>query len=366
MKKNILLLISTIVILLILSEAGARIWTIFKPLQEYPDMGGYSYFPYLPYSPTPKFTDLDSLRVLNSRGFRNSVEFSIPKPANTFRIICLGGSTTYDDYGEQKDKDTWAGRLEHYLNLHSAGKKYEVINASGHNYDTYMNLIDFMTRCRDLQPDIIIIFEGINEIYFNGFDNVSFAHTNVFQPFNFNYHSYFYNLNHNMFLKYSMFLRLCYIKFFINPLNLNVMSTKKVHHYEIANLKNIAADSLFTFKKGLEGFIAISKADNSKIVFLSQAYNFKNFKNFFILNTEDYSEADERLRMLKEETARIHEKMKLTALQNDIPFLDMNEVLNQNDSLFANSMDAVHFSKTGSSFFGLRVYNFLVEKKLVD
>lgn len=360
MKKNLFLLFVTIIVLLILSEIGARIWDHFRPSQKYGDLGGYSYSPYLPYTPTPKFSD--STRVLNSRGFRNDAVFQIPKPDNVYRIICLGGSSTYDDYNDQPDNNIWTGRLYYYLNQSANGKQIEVINASAHNYTTYMNFIDYLTRCRDLQADMLIIYEGINEVYFNCFDSISFAHYNVFQPFDFKYSERYYNLNHNLFLKNSVLLKLLYIKFFINTQNLNFMSTKKVHNFDYELLKNAEKDSLLTFRKGLEGFIAVCNMDKCKLVFLSQAYNFNNFTNG--LNINNAGRVPERIEILKKETIRVKTLMEETARKYDVPFLDMNLLLNSNDLYFASSIDPVHFSKEGSDFFAKELSNFLKSNKL--
>lgn len=371
MKKNLLLLAATILILLILGEITARIWTHFKPLPTYTDIGGYSYYPYLPYSPTPNYREEDNIRVHNSRGFRNSYNIEVPKPPSVYRIICLGGSSTYDDYGKQPNELIWTGRLEYYLNRNSKGKKYEVVNAGAHNYTANMNLIDYMTRCRDLQPDAVIIYEGFNEMYFNGFDSANFAHANVFRSFDYNYQHYYNTVNHNPFLRYSTLLRFLYIKFYIYPLNLNIMSTRYVHSFDSHSLENISRDSLYTYKKALEGFVSLSPVDNFKLIFLSQAYNYDNMKRTLEQVDSSSGGADskkgaERLNMFTRESHRVMEMMRTIAAKYGVPYLDMNVVLNQNGKYFPDTYDPVHFSKEGSDFFARQVSEFLIRQKLVQ
>jgi len=163
-----------------------------------------------------------------------------------------------------------------------------------------------------------------------------------------------------------MFLRYIYIKLFISRLNLNVMATKTAHYYGLKNLKIAQSNSLFTFRKGLESFIAIAKADSSKLVFLSQAYNFENFRRYYESQPENKSDIPERMKTLKEETERVSKLMKEIADTNSIPFLDMNLIMNQQEDLFSGPIDNVHFSKKGSDFFGYNVYLFLKNQLLVD
>ena len=223
-KKKILFsfisIIFSIIIILIIGEVGTRIWLVYRP-EPIKQNTRYKYSPYLPYVATPYYKDTRLRNIEhNSRGFRNSYDIEIPKPQNVYRIACLGGSTTYSDYDYATNEQIWTGRLEYYLNTNSDGyeKKFQVINASAHNYTTYMNFIDYLTRLRDLEIDMVIIYQGANELYFNGYDDVSFAHYNVFKQVPFddvNRRIAYYN-NSRLF-RYSKFIKKLYKKFaFLN------------------------------------------------------------------------------------------------------------------------------------------------------
>lgn len=361
MKKNLLLLFVTLIIIFLFGEVAARLWGHFKnPVTKYPDKIRYAYFPYLPYTPTPGYEDKQKKIYHNQRGFRNSYEIISPKPANVYRIVCMGGSTTYSDYDNASNEEIWTGRLEYYLNQNSSDISFEVINASAHNYTTYMNLIDFLTRIRDLEVNMVILYEGINELYFNGFDSASFAHSNVFENFNSEHiNKLFYRMNHNFFLKNSEFLKRIYSMIFLSHLSLNSMSTKTVHYNAEKNINNMKKNSLLTFYKGLTGFIGLSKIDGFKLIFLSQAYQKQKLYNW--VQAHNKSINPQSVNDYLYETDRIKQKMEDVAVANNIPFLDMNLVLSQEKSyFFEEEYDAVHFSKKGEDYFALNLYEFLI------
>lgn len=361
-KKQILFYLITFTIIivgtLVVGEISSRVWTYFKnPITKKPDKIRYTYSPYLPYIPTPYYYDKNKGIYLNSRGFRNSYEFETPKPAKVYRIVCLGGSTTYSDYDNATNEQIWSGRLEYYLNKNSKNIKFEVINASAHNYTAYMNFIDYLTRVRDLEVDMIIIYEGINELYFNGFTDSNFAHYNAFKIFNPDYYnSLIYNMNHNFLLRHSDLLKRLYNMLFIKNISLNVMATKEVHYNAKKNIENMKNNSLQTFKKALTGFIGISKVDNAKLVFLSQAYQYSKIKAALLAFNKDFSQKE--VNSYISETKRVANLMEKTAAKYNITYLDMNKVLDQKKEYFFNNpLDAVHFSIKGDDYFAKQLYD---------
>ena len=97
----------------------------------------------------------------NSRGFRGG-EFEVPKPENEFRIVCIGGSTTFDSEIEDNAK-TYPARLQFYLE--KKGYTVKVINAGVPGWTSYENLINFAFRISDIGPDLIIDYDAWNDLY---------------------------------------------------------------------------------------------------------------------------------------------------------------------------------------------------------
>lgn len=115
---------------------------------------------YLGYVPTPNYHR--GANKHNRLGFRGD-EFAVPKPPGVYRIVCLGGSTTYsmgvDDY-----TDSYPYRLQQELREEGSAP-VEVINAGVPGYASVESLINFELRVLDLEPDMLIVYHGINDVH---------------------------------------------------------------------------------------------------------------------------------------------------------------------------------------------------------
>lgn len=100
------------------------------------------------------------VRTSNSLGFRGR-EIEQPKPAGRYRIVCLGGSTTYSD--AVGDADTYPLFLEQFLREARPDLDLEVVNAGVPNYTTYESLCNLAFRCLELQPDMIVVYHAVND-----------------------------------------------------------------------------------------------------------------------------------------------------------------------------------------------------------
>jgi hypothetical protein len=99
---------------------------------------------------------------INSLGFRGE-EFSRVKPTGTFRIVCLGASTTFSAEASSNDA-VWTHRLQEKLRAAYPGRSIEVINASVGGYVADDNLKNLRHRVLPLDPDLVIYYEANNEI----------------------------------------------------------------------------------------------------------------------------------------------------------------------------------------------------------
>ena len=152
------------------SEADFRILASINQLKdrygddlfmEKTDARGSSLSPhyYLGHFPTPNFRR--GANKHNALGFRGE-EFEIVKAENTFRIVAVGGSSTYAS--DVRDyQHSYPFMLEEYL--HSNGFDFvEVINAGVIGYTSHENLINAQFRVLPLQPDLVIVYQGFNDV----------------------------------------------------------------------------------------------------------------------------------------------------------------------------------------------------------
>ena len=171
-KTELVLPVFSIFLTFFLLEVGARLWlnylatpgqydryVLFTSI----DPKGFAWTPhqYLVYYPTPNYRKGQTFH--NSLGYRND-EFSVEKPSNVYRIVALGGSSTYDIRIEDNHK-IFTAQLEKLLAEEYGYQNVEVINAGVPGYNSWEILTNLEFRVLDLNPDLVIIYEGTNDVH---------------------------------------------------------------------------------------------------------------------------------------------------------------------------------------------------------
>jgi lysophospholipase L1-like esterase len=110
--------------------------------------------PYLNYSLNPDWEDI------NQRGYRGLL-VALPKPADVFRIVAIGGSTTYG-HGLPTES-TWPYQLEQLLRDQYGLTNVEVVNLGAPGYYSLDSVVNLATRGLAHEPDLVIAYDGIND-----------------------------------------------------------------------------------------------------------------------------------------------------------------------------------------------------------
>lgn len=111
--------------------------------------------PFVEYGLSPDYRDHNAL------GYRGA-EVAIPKPEGTYRIVALGGSTTYGFTGSNV---TYPSALQAVLRERLPDMQIEVVNAGVASYTSFNSLSTFAYRVLELEPDLIIIYDNANDIF---------------------------------------------------------------------------------------------------------------------------------------------------------------------------------------------------------
>jgi len=118
--------------------------------------------PYVMYGLKSDFTRGGApVRNSNAHGFRGG-PIEMPKPAGLYRIVCLGGSTTYSFRVD--DDQTYPVQLQSALASARPDVDVEVINAGVESYTTAESLNNLVFRVLDLDPDAIVVYHGANDV----------------------------------------------------------------------------------------------------------------------------------------------------------------------------------------------------------
>jgi lysophospholipase L1-like esterase len=116
------------------------------------DVQAFSYKKNLPAESRSGFV------TTNRYGYR-APDMAVPKPKGTFRVLCLGGSTTY----EGRDNDnTYPALLQKELRTLFPGKRIEVMNCGVEGMNSRSNFLH-VPAYLELEPDLIIGYLGVND-----------------------------------------------------------------------------------------------------------------------------------------------------------------------------------------------------------
>lgn len=170
-RKKLAFSLAPAVACLVLAEVAARIWVGFiadrdqrlayaLPSED-PKACKYAPHPYTCYCLQPG-KQRDGANH-NSRGFRGP-EFAVPKPLGVFRVAVLGGSTTYCEFIPD-DAATFPSKTQQILHADFGRMEVEVLNAGVPGFNSWESSLDFQMRVLDADPDLAVIFFGVNDVH---------------------------------------------------------------------------------------------------------------------------------------------------------------------------------------------------------
>ncbi len=172
MRAKLMTLALALTVGVVLAEGVARLWLAvrgesdaYASTEEVRDrvedgLAEFEPHPYLSYIPTRHFDEGGTRH--DSRGFR-SEEPAVPKPEGVTRIVALGGSTTYtSNVADNEDAFTYV--LEDLLRSEYGYEDVEVLCACSSGYTSWETLVNLATRVLELEPDVVMIYHGFNDV----------------------------------------------------------------------------------------------------------------------------------------------------------------------------------------------------------
>jgi len=114
--------------------------------------------------------------TINSLGFRGD-DFSIEKSNSSYRIFMLGGSTIFG-HGATSDKTTIPGHMQEFFQNDFQEYDIQVINSGIQGADSFDELNMIKTRLLDYSPDMMVIYDGWNDLRENNSADVIYNNWN--------------------------------------------------------------------------------------------------------------------------------------------------------------------------------------------
>jgi lysophospholipase L1-like esterase len=181
-------------------------------------------------------------------------------PASATRrinVVCLGGSTTFG--AGVTDEDTWPYVLQQKL-----GGSYAVYNLGVPGYSTAEAIIQLATIIPELKPDVIILYEGWNDI-----------RNYHIKPSSADYFWHGQQQKHNLEVKEKSIWHRFFLTRMATSLRKSLSSDEQKN--SVYDSPDVYVDSVYT--RNLRTIHVLGKHLNAKMIFIPQVLNFQAYLN---------------------------------------------------------------------------------------
>jgi lysophospholipase L1-like esterase len=360
-KSELILPIFAIFLTFFSLEVGARFWLNFLATPDQYDRyilftslksSDLAWTPhhYIGYVPNPNYRKGRTFH--NSLGFRGK-EFALEKPDGVYRIVALGGSSTYDVRIEDNDK-TFTAQLEKLLKEEYGYHNVEVINAGVPGYNSWEILINLEFRVLDLNPDLVIIYEGTNDVHarlvepsaYRG-DNSGRRRAWQVPPVALWQHSALLRILSRM----MNFTRQVSVDDFVSsPTYLSWPYEFRLNDADVDPAEILKKNPPVYFRRNLENMIAVAKEHGVQILFATWAYS--PYLNDYASSASYQQGFQENNRVVKE-----------VATSHHIPLFDYARVMPQDASYWA---DGRHANDAGALLKAALFAEFIDSRRLIQ
>src|SRR5437870_8412492 len=284
----------------------------------------------------------------NNMGFRGS-DLVIPKPPDEFRIFMVGGSTTEcfildDSQAINAVLQNELGKLEH------SGRTIKVYNAGRAGDKTVDHIAMIAHRLVHLEPDMIIVFAGINDLrpydylhlYNKQRERLSFSRLVVLASTEFQVPRRLYYLLSRYQRPFGAVTAVSHVK-------------EMVRIRRKAPLANeIPADNTAPYRDNLITIAGVARAHGVRLVYMTQQ---ETWNSRVDPQVEQWQwglydpGAGKTYRADLEDTAleALNDVMRQVAVNQQIPLYDLRKILPQSTEFF---MDDAHFNVRGAQAAG--------------
>jgi lysophospholipase L1-like esterase len=188
----------------------------------------------------------------------NEYEFSSEKDSSTFRVLCLGGSTTMNTRLDTIDR--YPSQLHQILNKKFPHRKVEVLNAGMDWYTSKHTNINYTLYTRDFKPDVVVVMHGINDLC-RSFSPESLAVGDYKNDYS---HFYGPSIAGAKPPSFESLIRALFRKFWFTP------------SFDPASFDISAFKSLEDFPKYMSTIVELLKNDGAEVILVSQPYLYKS------------------------------------------------------------------------------------------
>ncbi|MBN1186254.1 MAG: SGNH/GDSL hydrolase family protein [Bacteroidales bacterium] len=305
---------------------------------------------------------------INSFGFRGD-EIKKEKSQDVFRIFVIGGSTVFG-WGVSFEK-SHVRILERLLKQCYPDRKIEVLNAGASWHSSQHSVIKYLFKIKDFQPDLIILWHGINDLY-RSFASEKFT-VGDFQSD----YSHFWGPMASMVLQHFdrkgtleplINIKLYMIDFF----NVILYSDLRVFD-NIPELESIDVydfPSLGAFTRNMKAFVEIMKNDDVKLVLATQPFLYREgldeeeLKSLWLSKMNcAVNKAYPNVRSMERGMNLFNAATKMVAEQHQVPLIDLEMKVPKTKQYF---LDDCHYTAEGNALVAQTVFEFLIEYHLLD
>ena len=181
-KSNLLLFVSSVIVVFLLLEVMIRSYDILKG--DGFSSGRFNLLPKNVKSVQPfrtfGFELYKSVNGVKQISSRHGELYPLKKPNGTFRIVVFGGSTTENNRPFKEAKIHYPLVLQSKLRESLGSKAIEVINVAYSAYATPHSLILFELDVLSWKPDMIIVSHNINDLSAAYWPDLTFDYSNKY------------------------------------------------------------------------------------------------------------------------------------------------------------------------------------------
>ncbi len=296
---------------------------------------------YLPYVLNPKAT-YGETRQFDAYYHIRRTEPLRPRSAVKWRALALGGSTTFGERVE-REEDTWVHRLEDRVRA-KLGPDCDVINGGVGGYTLNENIIHYTMLLTHLEPDVVVLYEGINDVEPRWHSPGTMPdYSNFWKP----WHGAGTTLPEPVSgLAWSSLYRLWFFRARIRPMKFQGIQILSAREQVGHVTENLEKNGPWVYASHLDMFVRLLLAQGRKVLIVPQYFR-----------EADHPDAD---RVFMKGVAEHNAVNEDVAKKLGVPFANVLPSLEPNDT-----GDDCHFTARGSDKFAALVYEALERNGLV-